>query len=229
MAGSPDVVARFAEIGRRVNELDGLRQPPKARVRIELVVRNHLGGVNAGEGTIQRVFQQARRADGERGLDLQAQGAKIAQQLDRQVGLLKGMANAVVRQLFERQVRKVIALDEFFETVGGDDRHGRNVDFNAGKRAPGSTACASRSLMKTRPLAFPPSDPVPIRVKRKVPSQKLRSKAGRSATARLGLDHGSLRYRRDSRLSARRQVGGAAVYTHPRSWQALATRPMAIA
>src|SRR6516162_3348016 len=48
-----------------------------------------------------------------------------------------------------------------------------------------ATACASRSLMTTRLPALPPSDPVPMRVKRNVPSQKLRSKTGRSATGSL--------------------------------------------
>src|ERR1039458_8354361 len=40
---------------------------------------------------------------------------------------------------------------------------------------------ASRSLMNTNPLALPPSDPEPICVQRKVPSQNLRSKTGNSA------------------------------------------------
>src|ERR1035437_394213 len=48
-----------------------------------------------------------------------------------------------------------------------------------------SIVSASRSLAKANPLAFPPNAPVPIRVKRKVPSQKCRSNAGRSATTVL--------------------------------------------
>src|SRR5450631_3502995 len=46
----------------------------------------------------------------------------------------------------------------------------------------GSICLARRSLMNTNPLALPPSDPVPICVHRKVPSQNLRSKTGNSAT-----------------------------------------------
>src|SRR5437868_14256168 len=45
-----------------------------------------------------------------------------------------------------------------------------------------SICSARRSLMYTNPLALPPIEPEPICVQRKVPSQKLRSKTGNSAT-----------------------------------------------
>ena len=83
--------------------------------------------------------------------------------------------------------------------------------------------------MKTKPLAFPPSEPVPIRVKQKVPSQKFRSKTGnrqlevrlRSCTTSSHLVGEPPHFRR--------HVGERAHYTQPRSWHALATRPIAMA
>ena len=99
-------------------------------------------------------------------------------------------------------------------------------------KAEASIVSASRSLAKANPLAFPPKAPVPIRVKRNVPSQKCRSNTGRSATTVLRsviAASGRHHSRRGSPHHRKRKPRRPKRYTQPRSWQALATRPMAIA
>src|ERR1019366_4002540 len=78
VACRPDVVARFPEVRGSVYELDGLSQSPETRVLIELVVRDHLGPVNAGEWPIKRILQQAGRSDRQRSFDLRDQCPEIA-------------------------------------------------------------------------------------------------------------------------------------------------------
>ena len=53
------VVACLSEKGGSVNELNGFNQSPKAGVGIKLVVRDHLGRVDAGEGAVECIFEQA--------------------------------------------------------------------------------------------------------------------------------------------------------------------------
>ena len=78
-AGCLDVVACFPEVRGSVNKLDGFSQSPETGIGIKLVVRDHLGPVNAGERPIEGIFQQAGRSDCQRSLDLLDQGAEITQ------------------------------------------------------------------------------------------------------------------------------------------------------
>src|SRR5215469_2895456 len=101
---------------------------------------------------------------------------------------------------------------------------------------PGGICSDRRSLMKTNPFAFPPREPEPICVQQNVPSQNFRSKLGNSATSGfrlvIGLSHPIIEDAGGLPCTEHRSVavpGIRLVYTQPRSWQARATRPMAMA
>src|SRR5579864_9403477 len=61
-----------------------------------------------------------------------------------------------------------------------------------------------RSLMRTSPPAFPPSEPVPICVQRKVPSQNLRSNTGNSVRTAFEPLIGCLRHHDMNKACCRR-------------------------
>ncbi len=55
-----NVTLRVAEVGGRIDELDGLHQLAEPGVRVRLVVGDHFRLVNPRERAKQRVLQQAR-------------------------------------------------------------------------------------------------------------------------------------------------------------------------
>ena len=61
------------------------------------------------------------------------QRAEIAEQLNREIALLKGMGDAVVWHFCKGQLGQMVLGDELIKTVRGDDRHRRNIDVNIGK------------------------------------------------------------------------------------------------
>ena len=102
--------------------------------RIVLVVRDHLGGVDAGERVLQRVLQQARRAHRQRRVHAVDQGAQVADELGRQLRALAGVGDAVVGSAAVDRVRQVVLVHEGVEDVGGQDHQPRHVDPDAGAR-----------------------------------------------------------------------------------------------
>ena len=126
-----DVVAGFAKVSGSVDKLDGLNQLPETGVRIELIVRNHLGAVDTRERPVQRIFQQAGRADRQRGLHLHDQSTEVTQQFHRKIGLLKSMPDMIVGKFVNFQLGKMVLRDEFVEAGGRQDGHGGNIDFDA--------------------------------------------------------------------------------------------------
>ncbi len=131
--GGADVALRIAEVGGRVDELDGLDQPEEARVRVGLVVGHHLRLVHARERAEQGVLQQARRADGQRSVDLLDQGPQVSQDLDGQLSPEKTRGHPIVRQVRECRFSQVVSLQESIEHVGPHHRHLGDIDFHTGE------------------------------------------------------------------------------------------------
>jgi hypothetical protein len=119
----------FGEECGRVDELDGLIEAGEARVLLDFVVGNHLGAVDAGEGVIEIVLEQARRAHGERRVDVRDQTTEIADVLSRQLRLLDRVRDAVVREIRGEDVFEVVSFDEAVEEIGGQDGRRRDGDL----------------------------------------------------------------------------------------------------
>jgi hypothetical protein len=120
--------------GRGVDELDRFHEPPQTRGSVRLVVRNHLRLVDAGEGFEPVVFQQAARPDRQRRVHLVDQRLEIADDLLRQVRLLKRVGDLVVGELRVGDLVEAVVFHEGVEHVSGHDRQGRDVDRDPGER-----------------------------------------------------------------------------------------------
>src|SRR6185369_10668808 len=77
------IVASLAEIGGSINKLNCFQHATKTRVRVELVVWDHLRRINACERMLQGIFEQARRTDCEWSCYLLDESAKVANQFNR--------------------------------------------------------------------------------------------------------------------------------------------------
>jgi hypothetical protein len=134
LLGGTDVVLRRLEVRRGVDELDCFGEPPQTRGSVRLVVRDHLGLVDAGEGLEPVVFQQAARPDRQRRVHLVDQRLEITDNLLGQVRLLKRVGDLVVGQLGVGDLVESVALHKGVEHVGGHDRQGRDIDRDPGER-----------------------------------------------------------------------------------------------
>ena len=79
---------------RGPDELDRLDHPAEARVGVELVVRRHLRAVDAGERVLERVLEEARRAQRERRAHVLHQRAQVARR-GRPAGSRAGTPSAI--------------------------------------------------------------------------------------------------------------------------------------
>ncbi len=210
LPGGAPVVARAAEEGRGVHELDRLGQLAEARVGVGLVVGDHLRGVDAGERLVHGVLEQARGAQGERQVRPLHQRAQIAQDLRGQVGAQEGVGDDVVRVARQRPVAQPVALHEQIEDLRWSAPSGRGWPLRCRGKPRGSRRSRSTSRIAARPDALPPSAPSPRRVKVWAPSRRSRTKSGTSETGARGLERlitGSLLAQRD-RWRANRSATG---------------------
>jgi len=118
------------EVGRGPDQLHRLDQLGESGVGIGLVVGGHLGGIDPGEGTIEGVLEQARGPYRQRRLDPLDQGAEIADELRRQIGLQEGSRDSLVLDIGQRQVQEVVAAQETVKDLGREHHQPRDRDLD---------------------------------------------------------------------------------------------------
>ena len=107
---------------RGVDGFHGIEHQPQ---HLLLVVesRNHVGRIDAGEGLIVRIFEQARRTHGNRFAHHVEEGQQVGLQLVGELGLEELLQNLFVGYIGERHLIEVVALHKGVEYIG-TEHHG---------------------------------------------------------------------------------------------------------
>ena len=119
--------------GRSVDALDRLGKFVEADLQAGLLVAQHEGLVDAGEGLVLRVFEQAGGTDGERVVHFRKKCFQTFLQRDGQRGIEEALLDLVVVVTMQREVAQIVFGEELVEQIGGDDHGGRNGNPHAGK------------------------------------------------------------------------------------------------
>jgi hypothetical protein len=117
--GGFEVVARVLEQGRGVDDLDRLEELGEADVQRRVVVRQHDGGVDAGERLIDRVLEDARRAHRHRFTHTFEVGAEVRAQLVAESTAPEVIQHLLVGHLVGAgdEATQTVVLEEFLENV----------------------------------------------------------------------------------------------------------------
>ncbi len=118
---------RVFEKCRGPGELDRARETSITSIVVLLGIGYHLGGEDAREGALLRVFEITRRPDGEGRLQDPEERSKFCPHLFRQLTALELLRDLAVRNPAEHGVDKPIALHEFRKHVSRDDHRAGHI------------------------------------------------------------------------------------------------------
>ena len=100
-----------------------------------MLVGEHEGFINAGEGLILRVFEQAGRADRHRIMNLRKIGPQILGQHFRKRSEKEAAFDFSVIGAMDGEIVQVVLGEELVEDVGGEHERRRDGDTNAAETA----------------------------------------------------------------------------------------------
>ena len=126
-----EVSPRRGEIDRGVDTLDGLEQQPEHLIPV-VHVGDHVGGIDACEGLVVRIFQLRRRTYGQRRADGLDVGLQLLLQLGRNRRTDEFREYLLVRELLRNDVFEAVEADEVVEIVRGDDHRAGDHDAHVG-------------------------------------------------------------------------------------------------
>ena len=164
-----------------------------------MLVAQHEGFVDAGEGLVLRVFEQAGGAHGQRIAHFLEKRFQICRcRATGKSRVQKALLDFGVVVAVQREVAEIVLGQEVVEHVRGENDRGRHRDADAGKACARCGAVRRRWRTKARPRALPPSEPAPMR--RKLESDGLNVSALEVADQRLrSARGGSRRWTRSDR------------------------------
>ena len=145
-----------------------------------VVVRQHVRLVDAGEGLVLRVLQQARGAHGERVRNRLEERVQVLRRLLGKRGRVEAAADRRVVVGLDREVSEVVLVEEPVEDVRCRGRRRTERRCSRSGKRPRTRLSSRSTLTNARPRALPPSEPPPRR-ENPEPSNVARSK---SATMR---------------------------------------------
>ncbi len=131
VGGGLDVALGRPRVGRGVHQLDGVAQLVEAHPQVGVVVGQHVGGVDAGEGLELAVLQQRTRAHGQRVAHLVQERLEVAVDLRRQLPRQAGLDDVGIVRVRQHLFAQVALVEEGVEDVGADDGGGRHADDGA--------------------------------------------------------------------------------------------------
>ena len=103
-------------VHRSIDPLDGIAQHAEHLILV-VEIRNHVGRVDAGEGLVVRIFEQAGRTDGYRRLHRLEEGEEILHQTVGELGAEEGAQDGLVVSIAQGYLIKLVGVHKLVEHV----------------------------------------------------------------------------------------------------------------
>ena len=117
IAGSLHIRLAVLIVYRCIYPLDGITQHPVHGFLV-FQIRNHIGRIDTGKRLVMRVFQQARRTDGDRRAHHIEEGQEVFHQPFRQAGTEEGIQDHLIGCITQGYLIQVVCIHELVEDVG---------------------------------------------------------------------------------------------------------------
>src|SRR4029077_2925266 len=128
------VCLRVLAEGGCVHPLDRFYELLKTYRQVGIVVGEHERFVDAGEGLVLRIFQQAGGTHGQRIADFRKKFQQIVAYRRWKRRLQEALFNFAVVGTLQRKIRQVVLVDEPIENVGSQNNRGWNCHTDSGEQ-----------------------------------------------------------------------------------------------